>query len=55
MHICHLVPSQQRTEGDKLVCLSIPGLALVLDLAPGPGPADAAIAPAPAAVATAGT
>lgn len=38
----------------KLVCPSIPGLALVLDLAQGPGPVDAAIAPDPAAGATAG-
>lgn len=53
--ICHLVPSEQKTKGDKLVCLSIPGLALDLALGPGPGPVDAAIALAPAAVATAGT
>ncbi len=55
MRIGHRVPSQQKAEGDKLVCLSIPGLALVLALAPGPGPVDAAIALAPAAAVTAGT
>lgn len=52
--ICHLVPSEQKAEGDKPVCLSIPGLALDLGPGPGPGPVDAAIALAPAAVATAG-
>lgn len=39
----------------KLVCVSFPGLALVLDLAPGPGPVGAVIVLALAAAATAGT
>lgn len=46
--------SIKRTEGNKLVCLPITGLALALVLAQGPDPAGAATALAPAAVATAG-
>lgn len=52
--VLFVLPKEQRTNEDKLVCLFVPGLALDHDLGPGPDPVDAVIALALAAVATAG-
>lgn len=52
--IANYWPSCSHQRAEEVIIFSIPGLALVPDLAPGPGPADAATALAPAVVATAG-